>query len=184
MFCTSSICCDIASGDTGVTLISKPLTRNGKSIKPRSSITCRILPTNGIIVSLIKRPNAEPKFCDSCFIRSITSVAERADMLSGGNDSSSKIDLMFIRKSFIIICDTLKSPERGNGFSDSPCGPPLRATGIITPGAICTVLGLSTPSSAAVYTPAIANDAFLSTNSSTLFSVLISGNAVISGPRP
>ena len=150
MFCTSSMFCDIANGDTGVTLISRPFTFNGKSIMPRSSIICKIFSTNGTIVSLIKRPKAEPKFCDNCFIRSITSVAERADMLSGGNDSSSKIDLMFIRKSFIIICDTLKSPERARGLNDSPCGPPLRATGIITPGAIVTVLGLSTPSSAAV----------------------------------
>ena len=83
-----------------------------------------------------------------------------------------------------MIWDTLKSPALGNGFNDSPCGPPFLATGIIAPGIIFTVLGFNTPSSAAVYTPAIANDAFLSNSSNVLLSVLMSGNAVINGPRP
>ena len=113
-------------------------------------MTAKILVTNGIIVSLINRPNAEPKFCDSSFILSTTSVADLALILSGGKLSSSKIRLIFLRKSSIIICDTLKSPDLGSGLSDSPCGPPLRATGIIAPGIILTVFGFNTPSSAAV----------------------------------
>ena len=142
--------CAIASGDTGDTCTSKPLTRNGMSINPRSSITCRIFSTSGIIVSLINLPNAEPRFCESSFIRSTTSVAERADMLSGGKDSSSNMRLMFCCRSLMINCDTLKSPDLGNALSDSPCGPPLRATGIIAPGIILIVAGFMTPSSAAV----------------------------------
>ena len=184
MFCTSSIFCAIANGATGDTFISSPFTFNGKVINPLSSITCSIRFTTGIIVSLIKRPNAEPKFCDNSFIRSTTSVADRADILSGGSDSSNNVRLMLVLKSSIIICDTLKSPALGNGFKDSPCGPPFLATGIIAPGIILTVFGFSTPSSAAVYTPLIDNEAFFNTNSSVLFSVFISGIAVISGPLP
>ena len=142
--------CAMANGATGLILISKPFTLSGKVIIPRSSITSKILLTNGIMVSLINRPNAEPKFCDNSFIRSTTSVALRADILSGGKDSSNRIRLMFCTRSLITICDTLKSPERGNALSDSPCGPPLRATGIIAPGIILTVFGFNTPSSAAV----------------------------------
>ena len=184
MALTSSIFCAIASGATGTTLASRPLTCNGMSIRPRSSITSRILATSGIIVSLIKRPNAEPRFCASSFIRSTISVADRADMLSGGSDSSSKMRLMLADRSLITSWLTLKSPDLGSGSSAGPCGPPLRATGIIAPGTSLTVLGFSTPSSAAVYTPATARLAFFSSSSLTLLSVLMSGSAVINGPRP
>ena len=131
-------------------MISKPLTRNGMMIKPRSSITSRIFVTSGIIVSLIKRPNAEPRFCASSFMRSTISVADLADILSGGKDSSNNMRLILLRRSLITSCDTLKSPARGSGCSAGPCGPPLRATGIMAPGTIFTVLGFNTPSSAAV----------------------------------
>ena len=83
-------------------------------------------------------------------MRSTTSVADRALMLSGGSDSSSSMRLMFCCRSLMTNCDTLKSPDLGNAFNDSPCGPPLRATGIIAPATIRIVAGLITPSSAAV----------------------------------
>ena len=181
---TSSMFCAIASGATGTTLTSRPLTRSGRSIRPRSSMTSRILDTSGIMVSLIRRPKAEPKFCESSFMRSTISVAERALMFSGGSDSSSRMRLMLCTRSLMTSWLTLKSPERGRACSAGPCGPPLRATGMIAPGASLTVFGLSTPSSAAVYTPATASEAFLSSSSLVLFSVLMSGSAVISGPRP
>ena len=44
----------------------------------------------------------------------------------------------------------MKSPERGNGASEAPCGPPFLATGIMDPGVILIFDGLITPSSAAV----------------------------------
>ena len=147
---TSSMFCAIASGATGTTLASRPLTRRGMSISPRSSMTSRIFDTSGIIVSLIKRPKAEPRFCASSFMRSTISVADRADILSGGKDSSSRMRLMFADRSLITSWLTLKSPERGSGSSAGPCGPPLRATGMIAPGTSFTVFGFSTPSSAAV----------------------------------
>ena len=154
MYCmmelTSSMFCAMASGATGVTLTSKPLTRSGMSIRPRSSITSKILAVTGIMVSLIKRPKAEPRFWANSFIRSTISVAERADMLSGGSDSSSKIRLILAVMSLITSWLTLKSPERGRASRAGPCEPPLRATGMMAPGTILTVLGLSTPSSAAV----------------------------------
>ena len=154
MYCmialTSSMFWAMASGATGVTLTSSPLTRRGMSIRPRSSMTSRILAVTGIMVSLIKRPKAEPRFWASSFMRSTISVAERALMLSGGSDSSSKMRLTLERRSLITNWDTLKSPDRGRGSRAGPCEPPLRATGMMAPGTILTVLGLSTPSSAAV----------------------------------
>ena len=147
---TSSMFCAIASGATGTTLASSPLTRSGISIRPRSSITSRILATSGIMVSLIRRPNAEPRFCASSFMRSTISVADLALMFSGGSDSSSRMRLMFCTRSLMTSCDTLKSPERGSASSAGPCGPPLRATGMIAPGTSLTVFGFNTPSSAAV----------------------------------
>ena len=146
----SPIFCACAMGLTGVTFTSRPLTRSGISIRPRSSITYKIRDISGTIVSVIKRPNAEPRFCASSFMRSAISVADRADMLSGGSVSSSKIFLTFMRRSLITICDTLKSPERGIWRRLSPCGPPLRATGIMAPGWMRMFCGFNTPSSAAV----------------------------------
>ena len=55
---------------------------------------------------------------------------------------------------------------------------------MIAPGFNVTVLGFKTPSSAAVYTPAIASDAFFNNNSLVLFKVLISGMAAVNGPLP
>ena len=150
MLLISSMFCAIASGDTGATLTSKPLTFNGRSIMPSSSITSNILVTNGIMVSLIKRPKAEPKFWANSFMRSTTSVADLALMLSGGRLSSSRVRLIDCTKSLITNWEMLKSPARGRGFKASPCGPPLRATGMIAPGVILMVAGFSTPSSAAV----------------------------------
>ena len=132
----------------------------------------------------MRRPNALPRFVDSSCIFADTSVADRADILSGGRVSSIIIFLMFIRRSLITIWLTLKSPVRGNGRRLSPFGPPLRATGMIAPGLMLTACGLSTPSSAAVYTPAILMLAFFNNSSSVLFNVLMSGIAVTSGPRP
>ena len=74
----------------------------------------------GTIVSVINLPKAAPKFCDSSFILSTISVADLADILSGGKVSSNKVFLIFTLKSFITICDTLKSPDLGKGASDAP----------------------------------------------------------------
>ena len=117
-------------------------------------------------------------------MRSATSVADLALMVSGGNVSSNSIFLMALTKSLITSWDTLKSPPDLNGRKLSPWGPPLRATGIMEPGAILTVAGFNTPSSAAVYTPATEIDAFFKSNSLTLFKVLMSGRALTRGPRP
>ncbi len=184
MLFISSMFCAMASGATAETFTSRPLTRRGRSIRPRSSITSRIFSTSGIMVSLIRRPKAEPRFCESSFMRSTTSVADLALMLSGGRDSSSRMRLMLARRSLITIWDTLKSALLGSGVRDGPCGPPFLATGMMAPGRMRTVAGFSTPSSAAVYTPAIASEAFFNKSSSVLLRVLISGRAVISGPRP
>ena len=56
----------------------------------------------------------------SILLCSTISVADLADMLSGGKVSSSKVFLIFTLKSFITICDTLKSPDLGKGASDAP----------------------------------------------------------------
>ena len=105
-------------------------------------------------------------------------------MSSLGKDSSSNIFLIDITNWSITICDNCGSPLRCNGRNDSPCGPPFLATGIIAPGFSTIVFGFKTPSSAAVYTPAMANDAFFNNNSLTLFKVFMSGIATVNGPRP
>ena len=176
--------CALANGDTGITFTSKPLTFKGISIKPFSSIIINVLLIIGTIVSVINLPKEAPRFCASSFILSTTSVADLALMLSGGRLSSMSIFLILMTKSLITNCVTLKSPARGRGANEAPCGPPFLATGITAPGTILIVCGFNTPSSLAVYTPEIAMDAFFNNNSFVLFNVLISGNADTRGPLP
>ena len=129
-------------------------------------------------------PNADPKFCDSSFIRSTISVALLALILSGGKLSSSNVFLIFMRRSLLTICVRLASPERGKGCKEGPRGPPFELTPITAPGTMLIVWGFKTPSSTAVNTPPILILAFLRVNSTTLFNVLMSGRAYSTGPRP
>src|SRR5690606_42083693 len=84
------------------------------------------------------------------------------------------------RKSSQIDCGTANRPGISGGYH--PADP--TAFGIIAPGTNSILAGFKTPSSSACQIPVTAIDAFFRINSTTLFAVLISGNAFITGDRP
>jgi len=55
---------------------------------------------------------------------------------------------------------------------------------MIAPGTSSILAGFRTPSSSACQIPVTAIDAFFRTSSTTLFAVLISGRAFMTGDRP
>ena len=84
------------------------------------------------------------------------------------------------RKSSSTRLETSKRPGAWSGVRpDEPT-----AFGMMLPGTRRMLAGLRTPSSSASQMPVTAIEAFLSTSSTTLLAVLMSGKAVITGERP
>ena len=143
------------------------------SIIPRRDKICNPLSHNGRINSCNRRPYVEPKTRIMSALRAKTSVAVISRSDSKPSRSANNVWRILSRKSFNMICDTSKSAPLCNGVRPEL----LTAFGIIAPGVRLMFCKLITPSSSACHIPLTAIVAFFKTNSTTLFAVLMSGNA-------
>ena len=151
---------------------------SGTSPRRRKIENARLI--NGVNSSVCKRPYVAPRINDISAERSSTSVAVIRAPVTGASLSVSKAWRMRVCRLSNINCDTSKRPGISKG-----CNPfdPM-ALGIILPGVSSIFAGFNTPSSSACQIPVTAIDAFFKISSTTLFAVLISGKAFITGDLP